>query len=262
VSSDIALFHATHDGYHRFREPVTHERWVIALKGGTWVVRDVATGKGSHRLEVRWHLGPECTPSQEIGGYAFLADKGVVRVAYPDEPSWSVSLEAGEWSPAYGMKLTCPVLRFSHEGSVPAASTILITLDHAAGELRRVQATNGAAVYVWREHVSQFIIAFAGEVGPWSSGPLSSDAEVIILECEKDRLVRMLCHGGSKVEIDSVQFRVSTPRGAVFEWRVPDETASIVPPASVKVLLQALKRLGDPDLGEVASAPAGRQNNP
>jgi hypothetical protein len=260
VSSDVALFHATHNGYHRFREPVTHERWVVALKDGAWVVRDVATGKGSHRLDVRWHLGPECTPAQEMGGYAFLTDTSVLRLAYPNELSWVVSLEAEEWSPAYGVKVPCPVLRFSYEGSVPAASTILITLDHAAGELRRVPATNGAGVYVWREPLRQFIIAFAGRGGPWSSGPLSSDAEVIILECEKDRLVRMLCHGGSQVEIDSVQFKVSTPRGGVFEWRAPDEIASLVPPASVKVLLQALKHPADPDLDEVASAPAGRNN--
>jgi hypothetical protein len=84
----------------------------------------------------------------------------------------------------------------------------------------------------------------------------------MILECEKERLVRMLCHRGSKFEIDGVHGKVSTPRGGLFEWRAPDEIASMVPPASVKVLLQSLNRPADPGLDEVASAPACGENNP
>ena len=71
----------------------------------------------------------------------------------------------------------------------------------------------------------------------------------------------MLCYGGSEVEIDAVHLKPSAKEGAVFEWRAPDETTSLIPPASVKVLLQALRCLGDPDLDEAASAPACRQNN-
>ena len=258
VSSDIALFRAAHDGYHRLREPVTHERWVIALQDGAWLVRDVASGEGSHRLDVRWHLAPGCTPSREIGGYAFVTDKGVLRLAYPDESSWSVSLETYQWSPAYGAKVSCPVLRFSYEGTVPAESSILITLDHLAGGLCRVQATNGAAVYVRREQFSESVIVFAGQNRPWSAGPLRSDADLMILECEHGRLIRMLCYGASGVEIDGAHFKVPARTGTLFEWQAPDEIASIFPPAAIKVLLQALER---PDFDEIAPAPAGTRNS-
>jgi hypothetical protein len=263
VSSDIAILHGAHTGYHRLHEPVTHERWVIALKDGEWMVRDVATGKGSHQLDVRWHIAPGCTPSQEIGGYAFLADGGAVRLAYPDDSSWSTTLDTGQWSPAYGVKVPCPVLRFSYRGCLPSECSSVITLDHAEGALGRLPRanTNGAAVYVWRERLTERVIAFGTRKETWSSGPLRSDAELLILECESDRVTSLLCYGGSEIEIDGVHLKASAQKGAVFEWRAPEETASLVPTASVKVLLQALRCLEDPVLDEAASAPAGRQNN-
>ena len=263
VSSDIAILHASHDGYRRLREPVTHERWVIALKDGGWMVRDVATGKGSHQLDVRWQLAPGYTPSQENRGYAFATDAGAMRLAYPDDLSWSISLETGQWSPTYGIQVPCPVLRFSYQGSLPAESSIVIALDHAESALRRVPPahTEAAAVYVWRERLTERVIAFGTPNGMWSAGPLKSNAELLILECESERLTTMLCYGGSEVEIDAVHLKPSAKEGAVFEWRAPDETTSLIPPASVKVLLQALRCLGDPDLDEAASAPACRQNN-
>lgn len=263
VSSDTTILHASHEGYHRLHEPVTHERWVIAMKEGEWMVRDVATGKGSHQLDVRWHLAPGCTPSQENRGYAFSTDTGAVRLAYPDDSCWNTSLETGQWSPAYGVQVPCPVLRFSYQGSLPAECSIVITLDQAEAVLGRVSPTrtNAAAVYVWRKGPTERVIAFGTPNRMWSAGPLKSNAELLILECESDGLTSMLCYGGSEVEIDGVHLNSSAGEGDVFEWQMPDRTEPLVPPASVRALLLALHCLEDPCPGEAASAPACRQNN-
>jgi hypothetical protein len=47
---------ASHDGYQRLVPPVVHRRWVLSLKNGVYLVRDVVEGQGKHQLDIAWHL--------------------------------------------------------------------------------------------------------------------------------------------------------------------------------------------------------------
>src|SRR5258708_30054542 len=53
------LLVASHDGYQRMAQPVTHRRWVFSLKNGVYPVRDLGEGHGHHQLDIAWHLGQE-----------------------------------------------------------------------------------------------------------------------------------------------------------------------------------------------------------
>ncbi len=53
------FFVGNHDGYSRLLYPVLHRRFVFHVKGGIFIVRDVAEGGDTHLLETFWHFAPE-----------------------------------------------------------------------------------------------------------------------------------------------------------------------------------------------------------
>lgn len=53
------LLRASHDGYRRLADPVVHER-TLALSGGVLAVNDELRGAGTHDVEWRLHLAPQC----------------------------------------------------------------------------------------------------------------------------------------------------------------------------------------------------------
>jgi hypothetical protein len=102
----IDVFAGHHNGYH----PVTHHRWVFGLKSKFWLVRDLVTGVGRHRLDVHWH---------------FL-DERAIAILPPAGHNWSRSVERWDWSPVYGRKEPAFVLRFSTEIALPAEFAVLL----------------------------------------------------------------------------------------------------------------------------------------
>ena len=106
TSKAIDVFAGHHNGYH----PVIHHRWVFGLKNKFWLVRDLVTGAGRHRLDIHWH---------------FL-DEHDITILPPIGHTWSQSLEPWDWSPVYGQKEPAKVLRFSTETVLPAEFAVLL----------------------------------------------------------------------------------------------------------------------------------------
>jgi hypothetical protein len=100
------LFAGHHDGYH----PVNHHRWVFGLKSRFWLVRDLVTGPGQHRLDIHWH---------------FLDERDLA-ILPPGGHEWTRTMERWDWSPVYGKTEPASVLRFSMETALPAEFAVLI----------------------------------------------------------------------------------------------------------------------------------------
>jgi len=105
------LFAGHHDGY----APVMHQRWVFGRKGNFWLVRDVVTGPGHHRLDLHWHF----------------RDERDITIKPPDGHNWTRTIERFDWSPVYGRLERAYVLRFSTEGALPAEFAVLLVVGEA-----------------------------------------------------------------------------------------------------------------------------------
>ena len=76
------LFAGHHNGY----APVIHQRWVFGHKSGFWLVRDLVTGAGRHRLDLNWH---------------FLDERDIA-ILPPAGHTWSLAIEPFDWSGSEG----------------------------------------------------------------------------------------------------------------------------------------------------------------
>ena len=116
VGETLDLFAGHHDGY----APMSHHRWVVGLKSGLWLVRDLVRGAGRHRLDIHWH---------------FL-DEGDVTILAPAGHTWSHTVKRFDWSPVYGRKETCFCAALPHRSRV----TRRICRDAGGGRIRDVHA--------------------------------------------------------------------------------------------------------------------------
>jgi hypothetical protein len=97
-------------GHHNGYAPVIHHRWVFGLKNKFWLVRDLVTGAGRHRIDIHWH---------------FLDDRDLTILPSAGH-NWSRSVEPWDWSPVYGRKEPAFVLRFGTETVLPAEFAVLL----------------------------------------------------------------------------------------------------------------------------------------
>jgi len=181
--SSFDLFAGSHDGYCRLASPVIHRRWVFSLKSEFWLVRDLAEGRGEHRLDLFWHFNPELSLSGENPD-TFLDANGLAGLRIISQgDAWSRELAAGWWSPVYGIKKPAPVLHLSRMATLPAECvTLVIPLVRGnlqPGELTRFEpqsASESVCRYSYSTAEKEHGVIFA--VGrPWSSGGWSGDAE-------------------------------------------------------------------------------------
>jgi hypothetical protein len=200
-SEEFDLFEGSHSGYERLGEPVTHRRWVVRLGAGLWLVRDLAEGHGTHQLDLRWHFAPDLDVSAR--GPALVASCGgeeMMLLPVQAEP-WELSLEAGEFSPVYGVKVPAPVAAWSARTACPAEFAIVIGF---APKLpppsltRRIAA--GATGYECSWNDVRYRVFFAERGRSWVCGEWASDAAVLCLAVQKEGSVRGFFSEGSYVE--------------------------------------------------------------
>jgi hypothetical protein len=202
------LLVASHDGYTRLASPVVHRRWIVSLKSGLFLIRDLAHGAGKHRLDISWHLGPEM---RMRAGHLFEV-KGTssgLAVLCADKHGWSEEVRKDVWSPVYGKKEPITVLNFGTVASLPSEFvTLLIPLDEIRGipgTLTGMTEQLATPVKSYRYSTpSEDCSFFFSEAGrPWTHGNLASDAEFVCWQRKRETGDQLLifCHG-SYVEID------------------------------------------------------------
>jgi hypothetical protein len=110
---------AEHYGYNRLPDPVTHRRSVRFERAARrWTVQDQLLGRGRHKAELFLHLSPDARVGR-VSDHAVEArlGPGALRIKF-SEP---VEIRSGWVAPSYGIRLPSPVLRVTHEGTVPFA---------------------------------------------------------------------------------------------------------------------------------------------
>jgi hypothetical protein len=187
------LFVGSHDGYTRLPKPVVHRRWVFSLKSRFWLIRDLALGSGKHQLDLSWHLQPTFSPDAKLAD-AFLDQDGKtgLYVISAREQTWSREILQDLWSPAYGRKDPCSVVRFSSVAELPAECVTLLmpvpSASSGAGELAKLHDSSlaspvSAFTYLSGEEKHFF---FFGQDKAWRLADWYSDARFLYWQADGD----------------------------------------------------------------------------
>jgi hypothetical protein len=196
------LFQGRHDGYSRLPSPVIHRRWVFHRKEKFWLVRDVAEGRGTHQLEIAWHIGPTLSPVASKN-CIFANDRDSLALLTADGDGWSQSVRRDYWSRAYGHKERASVVNFGTKIELPADFVTLLIAGRNSrahqGQLVRINKFNGEAVcgYRYSDPREEHNFVFASEPRPWVLGAWASDASFLYwwFDREREESALILCGG-------------------------------------------------------------------
>ena len=130
---------ASHDGYTRLKDPVVHVREVRVDRDGQRVLlRDEIRARASHRVEIFFHLAPECSVRLEEGLIRIERDEK--RVGLKLDPRMDIRIAEGEthpilgwYSPRYGVRKPTRTIVGQHdvEGSAEYTTEILLLAQKA-----------------------------------------------------------------------------------------------------------------------------------
>jgi hypothetical protein len=247
TSTEIVLFHGSHDGYTRLTPSVTHERWVIGWHDDVWMVADRASGKGVHRLDLRWHIAPECAvaSSDSANVWHVRAGEETMEIITSSDEEWGETCEAGKWSPCYGAVISAPVLHFSREGSLPADFVTFFALNrHGRLVCHNVHA-DGANVYLCSLGEMRRLIVLGARPGIWHFDTIESDAEMLVIEISATAIERVLISGGSELRIGGTTLKLENKSDGVWEAMRSAGQGHLLSQATATALLQVLARLSD-----------------
>lgn len=227
----FTYFAGSHNGYMRLPQQVLHRRFIFHVNGGLWLIRDLAEGKGRHRLDISWHLAPDLNVEHhEVKGLVTAKpqtsgtnDAPFLAMFFDEGCVAKTSVLETFVSSAYGSKQSAPLVRTSMTAELPQdCATILLTQIPIAefGTFGVVGAreAEGARGYCYQTSTSSEFVFFASGGGPWSCGSWQSDASLLYCKVSRRRFVRIIMVAGSFGEYRGERF-VSTPSVArSFEW--------------------------------------------
>jgi hypothetical protein len=197
-SCDLLL--ASHDGYCRLEQPVTHRRWIISLKNGVYLVRDVANGSGRHRIDLAWHLARDL---QLAGERTFRVTGTPYCLSFlpAQHLGWTEELENQMYSPAYGRKARMSVLKFHANVTLPTEFAILlITSANTSRVMESFQWCGHSDLiseYRCRTADLEYSFMFNETGNPWHCRTLESDAKYVchISAPQASDEILFLCEG-------------------------------------------------------------------
>ena len=209
------LLVASHDGYQRLAQPAIHQRWVVSLKNGMYLVRDVVAGEGKHQLDVSWHLSHDLQMIRENLYRIKGASQGLALLPAAQTPAWTEEVRKQQWSPAYGQTAPMNVLNFGVKTALPAEfAVLLVTLEevHAVpGRFSRdgnLSHASDVRTYRYESAESECSFFFGSSNEPWRQDWISSDAEfVCIKRTPEGRLTLILCDGSYAAVSDGPALR-------------------------------------------------------
>jgi hypothetical protein len=150
--ADFDLLDASHSGYERLPEPVTHRRRIVFRKESfAWLVSDSLEGRGEHLVESFLHLAPggdvsvpsasetrtseidetveELSKLARLDHRLLLPSEGAIHYAREGTGvlivplNWeSLVLESGWFAPRWGQRVPAPVVTLS--GRMAAGSSV------------------------------------------------------------------------------------------------------------------------------------------
>lgn len=254
TSETFSYFAGGHDGYERLADPVTHRRTVLRVNGdggnGIWLVRDLALGSTEHDLELNWHFASNMV-AQQVGNSELVVsrpgdDQSSLQLIWPESSAWRTSITQGKISPAYGVYEPAPVVRCEARVKLPAEiPTALIVQASAAVQQNPVRMVSteqpGVQIYELHDARGAHSFFFARGKSSWSSGPWSSDAELLYLRTESQQLAQLIVIGGSSLAWQGGPLLNTGGLIDFFEWRKNDGAIHAMPlPFSTTALFDEL----------------------
>ncbi len=184
-------------------QPAKWQRWVIALKSGFFLVRDLVEGDGEHRVEISWRLSPDLQMHKKDVFRVREASHGLALVTAQNH-GWSEEVHKGPYSPVYGSQRTTTVLKFGKTRRLPAEFVTLLApiseTRETTGRLA-VLSGEGAKGYRYEDGNEQYHFFFAKPGARWKCASVSSDARLACVAKQPGRTITFLCDG-SYVEVD------------------------------------------------------------
>jgi hypothetical protein len=114
------IVQAVHDGYRGLPgRPAHGRRWTV--RADELRVDDVVTGRGRHRITLRWHLAPGTRLRLEPGGAVVTGPAGEVTVAVTASGEPVLTALAGPVSAGFGRTVQAPVLACTLHHALPVA---------------------------------------------------------------------------------------------------------------------------------------------
>jgi uncharacterized heparinase superfamily protein len=109
---DTTEYVGRHHGYERLAKPVTHERaFRFEKASGRLQIADRLLGTGEHELRWHFHIAPGVSV-EHVGDDVLLSRSGRQwRLGFP--AGLDVSLSPDQYSPSYGVRLTCMAINFT-----------------------------------------------------------------------------------------------------------------------------------------------------
>ena len=191
---------ASHDGYERLVPPVTHRRWVLSLKNGVYLVRDVVEGQGKHQLDISWHLGQDLQLLRENVFHVKGTSQGLALLPAQGQ-AWTEEIRKEPWSPVYGQKAPMTVLNFGTTATVPAEFAVLLVILEEAhrslGSFVRIvarQPDSAVSEYRYSSEDAEYSFLFGEPGKPWRQGVVSSDARFVCWSQRQSKML-ILCNG-------------------------------------------------------------------
>ena len=238
----FTYFFGSHDGYHRLRDSVTHQRSILRVNGiedeGLWLIRDVLLGDAEHEVEQNWHFASNVAVNQ-ISASEFVAaspqkDQPRLRIMLGGQGAGNAETTQGRVSPAYGKQKTAPVLRSNAKLALPAEFVAVFMAEAQNTRQRRecrLISSESPLVQVYELHDQDQIheFFFSRSKQTWSVGGWSSDAGMIYCRNKDQKLTQLIVIGGSRVAWKGQE--LFDARGPIefFEWRSFDGLKNSVP---------------------------------
>jgi len=233
VGKSFTYFVGSHDGYARLADPVVHRRHVLKIAGSLYLVRDMALGRTEHELEIRWHFAPDIVV-QVTGVGRIRATSTTIAprldLIVPEESGWQTEVSQTTLSPAYGAFRPAPLVRSHARVMLPAeTAAILSPLLEGAGQVEESNvASSPRFASLAQTAVQTYELDYPHEThgfffglgdGTWTSGPWSSDAQVLYCRIEEKKLVHLIAIGGSHVDWEGHPVLTLLAPSDFFEWR-------------------------------------------
>lgn len=127
TGSERDVLDVRHDGYARLSAPVLHRRIVWFVRGRYWLLADLLTGDGTHRVSANFHAPADIAAERRAAGDVCLRfGPDALLLSFAASGSVSTLVRKGETEPIQGWRSThsgektpAPTVSVEYSGTLP-----------------------------------------------------------------------------------------------------------------------------------------------
>ena len=113
------MFEGSHDGYVRLAGQPIHKRQMSYDGQGSWVIKDMLEGRGTHRMESYIHIHPDFQVVQSETEILVIEPSGSTLAIIEALGPSHIRAEQGWYFPEFGLKRANHVIVFTCSGEIP-----------------------------------------------------------------------------------------------------------------------------------------------